>query len=168
MSKESGKNMSKSYTKRSKILSEFDENEEKPKRVGLFRHSFIEVARTLAAAGIKSDSELALRFHVSNNAIHAWRKKYPRFQQAIDGGLVELIEEMTGRAVAIAREGSERMVTYLLDRRAPGFAPSSRMEHSGSIASGETLGEHLARRAQNIDELLESGKLRMIDSEDQG
>lgn len=146
--------MPRRNTIRNRVLREFTEDEAQPKRCRLFRHAFIARARNLSAAGITSNGELATFFGVSASTVSNWRTQFPRFDQAVRGGAIELIDEMTDRAVDIARSGDAQMIRYLLDRRAPAFQPKSKLEHSGHL---DTLEETLKRRAMTEDEARAKG-----------
>lgn len=146
--------MPRRNTIRNRVLKEFAENETQPTRCRLFRHAFIARARNLSAAGITSNGELATFFGVSAATIGNWRAQFERFDQAVRGGAIELIDEMTDRAVDIARSGDAQMVRYLLDRRAPAFQPKSKLEHSGHL---DTLDERLKRRAMSDEEARDRG-----------
>jgi transposase-like protein len=133
-------------TKRQRELANYTADEAHPQRCRIFRHAFIHTARTLAMAGITSNAELAARFGVSTTAVANWRKQFPEFEQAIQGGHVELVEEMTDVVVRSAREGDITSARYLLDRRAPAFKPSSKTELSGRV---EGLADLIARRVSD-------------------
>lgn len=154
--------MPRRNTKRNRVLKEFAKDEEQPERCRLFRHAFIARARNLSAAGITSSGELAIYFGVSPGTIGNWRKQFPRFDRAVMGGAIELVDEMTSRAVDIARSGDAAMVRYLLDRRADAFKPKSKLEHSSQL---ETLDESLRRRAVSEAELYERGILYDVDDD---
>lgn len=125
----------------------------------LFRRKFIEVARTLSAADITTDRELAVRFGVTHTTIARWREAYPEFQAAISQGAMQLVEECTQLMLDHARGGSEAAARFLLERRAAAFQPKSQLDIQAHVT---TLDETLRRRATapvTIEELAERGLL---------
>lgn len=144
-------------TKRQREMEQYAPGESRPdifRRDG-FRHAYVDVARTMSAAGFTSAVELAARFNVTATTIGRWKERFPSFREAIDGGHVEMVAELTHRMLELSREGSESATRFLLERRVDTFKPASKIDHSGKI---EGMSEMLARRI-STEELVAQGIL---------
>lgn len=120
-----------------------------------FRYSFVDIARTMSAAGFTTNADLGPRFGVSATTIGRWKQRFPDFAAAIEGGHAEMVDELTHRMLALSREGSESATRFLLERRVPTFQPSAKVAVTGKV---EGLGEMLSRRMSE-DELKAAGIL---------
>jgi hypothetical protein len=133
-----------------------------PQRQCRYSPRFIQVARTLSAAGIDSNVQLASYFNVDESTVRSWRNKDPAFNAAIETGCMEMVAECTHRMLTFSREGSETATRYLLDRRADGFKPKQQLDH---VSNGNTLKALLAEHgAMSMQEARERGLI--YDAED--
>lgn len=117
-------------TRRQRELANYAEGENQPLKCRLFKHGFIKIARTLAAADVKSNEELARFFGVHPVTVGRWRDQFPAFDQAIKTGDLDAMLLCTDTVLNSVRDGNSGDAKWWMDRRNAAFRPSAKLDVS--------------------------------------